>query len=444
MRPISCYGNVVGPARSHWVIAVLVAAAPARANPVEIFGLTSRRAGQANVGVAAADDASALYYDPAGLVASKGGELVLGTLAAYSHLGINDSTAKLSDKYGFQIALRAPLPLGGPLADRFSVGFALHLLPRNVGRIIAPAPDQPFYPYYGDRLSRVVVLPGAAVRLGGGLSLGAAVNVLASLNGSIYAAEGSTRALDARVDERVPTVARVIAGMQWQASPTLRFGLVYRQRFEIPFSTSARTIVAGEPIDLDLRAVGAFTPHQVAAGVHWTTDAFATALDIGWQKWSGYPGPYVQVDSRLPLIGSVPGQAPHVPYKDTFSVRAGLESITDEGLVYRGGYGFESSAVPSNQTGVTNLLDGPKHTIAFGGGYVWKRLRIDAHVQFTLVSTRTLQKTAYDGMQPYDPYTSIRDENTMASGTQSTNPGYPSIKSGGELISGGLTLTVPL
>jgi long-chain fatty acid transport protein len=434
----------VGLLRWHWALAVLVAAAPAQANPIEVFGFTSRRAGQANVGVAAADDASALYYDPAGLVASRGGELIVGTLGAYSHLAINDSIAKLSDKYGFQLAVRAPLPLGGALADRFTVGLALHLLPRNVARIISPAPDQAFYPYYGDRLSRVVVLPGAAVRLGGGLSLGAAVNVLANLNGSLYATEGATRAIDARVDERVQTIARVIAGVQWQLSPALRLGAVYRQRFEIPFSTTARTVLAGEPIDLDLRASGLFTPHQVAAGVHWTTDAFATSLDIGWAKWSGYPGPYVHVDSRLPLIGPVPGQAPHVPFKDTFSVRAGLESITDEGLVYRGGYGFESSAVPKTQTGVTNLLDGSKHTVAFGGGYVWKRLRVDAHVQFTLVSTRTLEKTAYDGTLPYDPYTSIRDENPMAGGTQTTNPGYPSIKSGGEVISAGITMSVPL
>jgi long-chain fatty acid transport protein len=434
----------VGLLRWHWALAVLVAAAPARANPIEVFGLTSQRAGQANVGVAAADDASALYYDPAGLVASRGGELVIGTLGAYSHLAINDSIAKLSDAYGFQLAVRAPLPLGGALADRFTVGVALHLLPRNVARIIAPAPDQAFYPYYGDRLSRIVVLPGAAARLGGGLSIGAAVNVLASLNGTIYAAEGATRGLDARVDQRVPTVARAIAGMQWQVSPALRFGVVYRQRFDIPFSTTARTIVAGEPIDLDLRASGLFTPHQVAAGVHWATSDFAAALDIGWANWSGYPGPYVQVDSRLPLIGPVAGQTPRVPFNDTFNVRAGLESLTDEGLVYRGGYGFESSPVPKQQTGVTNLLDGTKHTVAFGGGYVWKRLRVDAHLQLTLVSTRTLQKTAYDGMLPYDPYTSIRDENPMASGTQSTNPGYPSLKSGGEVISAGLTLEVPL
>ena len=441
---ISCYANVVGLLRWHWALAVLVAAAPAHGNPVEVFGLTSRRAGQASTGVAAADDASALYYDPAGLVASRGGELIVGTLGAYSNLQINTVRVGLSDPYGFQLAVRAPLPLGGALADRLAVGVALHLLPRNLARIIAPAPDRAFYPYYGDRLSRIVVLPGAAVRLGHGLSIGGAVNVLASLTGSIYAAEGATRAIDARVDERVPTVARAIAGVQWQLSPSLRIGAVYRQRFEIPFATSAQTIVAGEPIDLDLRASGQFTPHQVVAGVSWTSEAVAAALDIGWHKWSSYSGPYVRVDSRLPLVGPVPGQTPRVPFEDAISVRAGLESVTTEGVVYRGGYGFESSPVPRNQTGVTNLLDGTKHTIGFGGGYVWKRLRVDAHVQITLVSTRTSTKTVFDGTGAYDPYTSLRDEDTDLAGTQIGNPGYPTIKSGGEVVSAGLTLAVPL
>ena len=423
---------------------MLVAAAPAHANPIEVFGLTSQRAGQANTGVASADDASALYYDPAGLVASPGGELVVGTLGAYSHLGINGVSATLSDPYGFQLAVRAPLPLGGALADRFAVGVGLHLLPKHVARIIAPAPDEPFYPYYGDRLSRVVVLPGAAVRLGNGLSIGGAVNVLAGLSGSIYATEGATRAIDARVDERVPTVARAIAGVHWQLSESLRLGAVYRQRFEIPFETTAQTMVAGEPIDLDLRASGQFTPHQVALGIGWTAESLGAALDIGWAKWSDYPGPFVRVDSRLPLVGPVPGQTPRVPFENAISVRAGIESLTDHGPVYRGGYGFESSPVPKNQSGVTNLLDGTKHTVAFGGGYVWKALRVDAHVQVQLVTTRRSAKTVYDGTGTYDPYTSLRDEDADTAGTQISNPGYPSIKSGGEVFSAGVTVEVPL
>jgi hypothetical protein len=118
-----------------------------------------------------------------------------------------------------------------------------------------------------------------------------------------------------------------------------------------------------------------------------------------------------------------------------------VESTSTDGAIFRGGYGFESSAVPRTQTGVTNLLDGNKHTVAGGAGYIWPRaaagnaVRVDAHVQIQVVGTRTLEKTVWDGTGEYDPYTSIVDE---------SNPGYPSLKSGGEVISGGLTLGIDL
>jgi hypothetical protein len=424
------------------VLAILAMTGLARANPLEVFGLTSRRAGQANTGVGAADDVSALYYDPAGLVASRGGELVVGTLAAYSHLGINRLPVRLADPIGFQLAVRAPLPLGGALADRFAVGAALHLLPRDLARISAPAPDEPFYPYYGDRLSRVVALPGAAARLGGGVAVGAAVNMLTGLGVVSYPAEGGTRAPDPRAGERIPTTARVIAGVQWQVDSSLRLGAVYRQRFEARYAAASSTIVDGEPVEVDLRASSHFTPHQVAVGLGWTTEAFAAALDIGWAKWSGYAGPYMRARPRQPLDPAY--RTPVVPFDDSITVRAGLESLTDAGLVYRGGYGYESSPVPKDQHGVTNLLDGTKHTVAFGGGYVWKKLRLDAHVQIQLVSTRSSSKTVYDGMGTYDPYTSLPDEDTSLPGTQISNQGFPSLKSGGEVFSAGLTLEVPL
>ncbi len=369
---------------SGWLVAVVaVASTRAQANPFEVLGLTSRHAAQANAGVASADDAAALYYDPAGLVASPGKDLSLGTIGAYSKL----DDADLHDRLGVQLAMRAPLPLAGPLRDRIVVGIALHMLPHEVARIISPSPDQPFYPYFSGRLSRIVVLPGAAVRLTDRIAIGGAIDVLAGLTGTIDAGEGATRAVDARVDERVGTIARAILGGTVQATDALRLGLVYREKFELPFHTAATTLVAGEPIDLDVSASGLFTPHELVAGVGYARPSFVASLDLGWQMWSGYPGPYVKVDSQLPLVGAVPGQAPAVAFTDTYAIRAGIETRrNDDGLVLRGGYAFETSGVPdlAAQMG-TKLLDGPHHTIAAGAGWQLGRFRFDAHVQAQLV-----------------------------------------------------------
>jgi len=425
----------------HVLTAIALASSPAAANPVEVFGLTSRHAAQANAGVASVDDAAALYYDPAGLVADPKLEFEVGSVVAVSHLQIQDHFASLTDPVGFQIAMRAPLPLAGALANRIVVGIALHLLPTEVVEVVAPPPDRPFYPYYGDRLSRIVVLPGAAVRLDHGVSLGFAVNVLAGLGGTISASEGATRAIDSRVDERVPTIARIIAGAQYELAPQWKLGAVYRQRFEIPFSTSAVTNVAGEPIDIDLSASGAFTPDTVVAGGAWSDANLTASLDLGWASWSAYPGPFVRVNSELPLVGPVPGQTPVVPFKDTFAIRGGVE-LTRGTWVFRGGYGFETSAIPKSQPGVTNLLDGPHHTIGVGAGWLHGTMRIDAHVQLQIVGGRTITKTIYDGTGTYDPFTSVRDEDTATPGTQTSNPGFPTLQSGGEVLSAGVTFEV--
>lgn len=393
----------VSVSRAALVLAVCLAS-PVAANPLEVFGLTSRRAGQANTGIASAEDASALYYDPAGLVAAKHAQLSFGLLGAYSHLAIGTAHPSFPHPYSTQLAI------SGPVHARFAVGVALHLSPR-FARLVAPEVDDAVYPYYADRTARIVALPGIAALLGGGVSAGASLDVL----------PGVTLADDARA----PAVSRALLGLRWVSSPSLRLGAVYRQRFHIPYRVGERT------------AYGQYTPHELGAGAAITTDVLVVSLDLGWAHWARYRGPFAD-------------GAPQVPFKDTFAVRLGLESTSDDGAVFRGGYGFESSAVPAEQTGVTNLLDGSKHTATLGAGYLWphaaggKALRVDAHLQVQVVANRRLEKTVWDGTGEYDPLTSIVDEDPSTDGVQTENPGYPTLKSGGEVISAGLTLAVDL
>ncbi|MEO8705298.1 MAG: hypothetical protein ABI867_34970 [Kofleriaceae bacterium] len=407
----------------------------ATANPFEVLGLTSRQAGQANTGVASADDAAALYYNPAGLVTRPGREVTAGMIGAYSVLRHGGS---LADPAGAQLAVRTPLALRGPLRDRIVVGVALLLLPGDVAHVIAPAPDEPFYPYYGDRMSRIVVMPGAAMRFGR-LAVGAALDILAGLGGTISATEGSTRAIDTRGDERIPTIARAILGATWQPSPALRLGAVFRQRFEVPIATSVETMVAGEPIDLDVRTRGQFAPHQLAAGIAYTRGAHVISGEVRYARWRDYRGPFVVVASTLPLVGDVPALSPAVPFEDTYGARAGIESRFGRWIA-RAGYGFETSPVPAAQTGVTNLLDGPRHTFALGAGRQFGRLRIDAHLMMQLVQSRSIVKE----LGGDDPFTSLRDEDPDTDGLQITNPGFPGIDSGGRVMAGGVTVEMAL
>lgn len=427
----------------------------ARANPVEVFGFGSEHAAEAGVGVASAEDFTAVYYNPAGLGAGTTKSAGFGFLGAVSNLKIDDRRQAFSDPVGMLVGVTAPAPLGGALAGRIRVGAGMYLLPGKIAQVIARSPDEPFYPWYDNRLQRIVILPGVGVKILDGLWVGLAANFLAALEGGILAGEGSTRALEARVDEKVPAVARIIAGVAYDVTPQLRLGAVYRQRFEVPFATKAQTEVAGEPIDLDLEANGQFTPNQIGVGARLGGATGQISLDVTWSNWSEYPGPFVVVNSALPLVGPLAGELPDVPYHDTIAARLGGEVHAGDRLILRGGYGFESSPIPATQTGVTNLLDGPKHTVGLGVGVTWarkggKHARLDLHVQSQLVQARKISKVIFDGDGEYDPFTTLRDEvvddagDPDTLGAQISNPGYPGISSGGTVFSGGLTLAVEL
>jgi len=431
----------------------------ASASPAEVFGFGSANAGRAGAVSATVDDFASGYYNPAGLAfGGPGKQVTIGALGAYSHLTIEDRHEPLSEPLGIIVGLRAPAPLGGPLKNRLFVGLGLYLLPGTVVQIKARLPDEPFYPYYDNRTQRIVVLPTVAARITEDLSVGVAVNFLATLQGRVTASEGATRALEARVDEEIPSIARLNAGVRWRP-PGIRgvdLALTFRQSFSIPFATVAETMVAGEPINLDIAADGVYTPTQVVAGGAYSTKRASIGLDLVWANWSAYPGPYVQVKSELPLVGPLAGELPDVPYKDTFGARVGGQvAVGPSGdVILRGGYAFESSAVPAVQRGVTNLLDGHKNTVALGLGLRVPQLigdhdvRFDLHGSAQLVAHRTLHKTIYDGTGDYDPFTSLRDEVTddpsdpATRGAQISNPGYPNLRSGGEVYSAGLTMEV--
>lgn len=441
--------------RGALVIAAAAVSVPtiAAANPVEIFGFGSKHAAHAGAGVATVDDLAAPWMNPAGLAGARK-TVATGGLAAVSNLRINDRRTPLGEPAGGLFGVTLPAPLGGPLAGRIGLGVGMYVLPDAIARIAARFPDEPFYPYYQGRSERLVIVPGLGVRISDRIAVGVAANFLAGLGGGIEAGEGATRALEARVDERVPSVARLIVGATWQVRPALRLGLVARQRFEVPFQTTAETEVAGEPIDLDLSASGQFSPHQLALGGSWLPPGGALHLDLGYARWSTYPGPFVAVKSALPLVGPLAAELPRVPWRDTFAVRLGGDVALDQRVTLRGGYGFETSPVPAAQPGTTNLLDGPKHTIGAGVGFRWRQDRrpiaVELHVQAQLVGARTLRKTILATDAPGGAFDGLRDEviddpaQPATQGAQISNPGYPTLDSGGQVFSGGVTVEVGL
>ena len=367
--------------RAVCVLASLSAlAGPAVASPLDIVGLGSRRAGQVNAGLAAVDDATALYYNPAGLVGQPAcrreedpppdsdespepvcaerdrGDLVLGVALGYSHLGISGTRAPFNDAGGAQLAGRARI------GDRLALAFAFHGPSQGGQHAVVRDPAAPLYPYYRDRLSRPVLLVGTAVDL-------------------------TNKALGAAVDLGGGTAhPKAIIGGTVRLSPALQIGALWRQRFAIVDETTGARVH--------------YTPHTFLAGIAYTNDAIRASVDAGFAHWSAYEGPFATASSV------------RVRYRSTGQFRFGIESNKDQGIAFRFGYGLESAAIPEAQPD-SNLLDGFKQSVAGGASYAHGRLRVDAHVAVQILSTRSKPQA----------------DDTI-------------LKSGGEIFTSGLSLAV--
>jgi long-chain fatty acid transport protein len=443
-------------------VAAACAAAHAHASTPDVFGLGSRSTALAGAVTAQADDFSACYYNPAGLaLAGDEYELSIGISAYDSSLSIQGQGVSITDPIGIDVGLRAPLPLGGPLAGRLFFGAALHSLPGQILRVLAHRPGDAFFPYYDNRTQRLVVLPALAARILPQLVVGIGFDFLAGLDGKVEAQTGATRTIEPRLDQHVESTVRLHAGLRWQARPSLALGLAFRQGFAVPFRIDTSNQIAGQSIDINIDAQGLFTPDELWAGAALRlSEALRVSLDVGWLRWSDWRGPYVAVTSQLPIAGTLDVPPPDLRYQDIVTVRAGLEwqvaGVTAAQVVLRAGAGYEPSPVP-DQPGVTNLVDGDKLILAGGAGVVLSRLlplpvRIDAHLMAHRVSDRTYVKRVFpigDTSCPLaNPVCGLHDEvrdnpSTPASlGTQISNVGYPSLSGGGTVWQAGLTVTV--
>jgi long-chain fatty acid transport protein len=410
---------------------------------------------------ASATDFSAAFYNPAGLARSETVELGVGRLGFGSGLTIRGRPSPIADPTAVLVGARLPIPLGGVLERRLYLGLALSVPPTSAGRILARDPDEPFFPLYDNRTQRLVIVPALGVRLTDRLSLGIGVNYLAGLAGAVQGTTGASRAIEPRVDEGLPATAAVHAGVRWDPRPWLSVGAAFRQRFSVPFTDAADVIVAGQPISVSVKSSGLYTPDELALGATVRPrPGTSVGLDVTWQRWSAWQGPYVHVTSTLPLAGDLVGELPKVPFSDIVTVHLGVEHLAYRGraaeLRLRGGYGYDPSPIPATQAGVTNLMDGPKHILGLGAGLRltprWLPLPVtlDAHVGLHVVESRTYTKHVFAAGETQDPFRGLRDEvkdaasDPASRGVQISNPGYPSISGGGTVWSASVMLGVEL
>jgi long-chain fatty acid transport protein len=404
--------------------------APARANPADIFGLGARGSAMGGAQVAAADDSTAAYYNPALLVRSDDIHIEVGYQLGIPRVGANGEVFNIDRSEGLALGLSVPGRFAG---QRLAIGAALFLPDQQVTRTRTLPSERPRFLAYDNRPQRLFLAATAAFEIIPGLSIGGGVAYMASTNGVVELRglvgfpDPTVSDLDLSIDVDVQTIRYPHAGIAWQALPWLELGASYRGSFRLVIDQSVNVrgdigVPGLDPVvedgHLNLRSVSQdlFQPLQITAGfAAQVTPRWLLAFDVAYHRWSDFTNPTAKIDIELDikdfndLIKIPPQNALPIPnMHDIIVPRLGVEWRGRPGKrtwSARGGYVFEPHVSPEQQ-GESNFIDNDKHTLSIGGGVEWpglggvllKPISLDAFLSVTLLAPRDHHK-----LSPIDP-----------------------------------------
>jgi len=427
----------------------------ARASVVDLYGWGSRATALGGAFTALADDFSAVYYNPAGLMHQrtlerdfpnrKGIKFDFGFVYGEPRFYVRDKGGSSQTRDYGSIAGSClgitfdPVDFHGTFKRKvFAFGLGLYLPVDHLLYYGRYWPEEREYPFFYDYAMRFVLMPGIAIAVLPNLSVGAGLQILGRLHtdtvGNVDVDLAKLLSAQSLLQHRVRldqdevhlgefedltlNLAPVV-GIQFRPSARWRFGVVYRgENYVNDFGLTNPVInlagILSFPQGYQFKFVRFFTPHQVFLGTAVSPVREVTvSLDAGWLDWSGFM--------------DIEAQRPDPPFHDTWMPRVGVEFRAREWLCLRGGYFFCASPVPE-QKGRSNFLDNDRHVFSLGAEWVvldppgfWdKPLLISLHLQVQHAVTREYRKT-----DPADPY-------------------YPGYSFGGQILMGGIQISVPL
>jgi long-chain fatty acid transport protein len=358
----------------------------AQASPLEMFGFGGRSPALAATGVAYADDYECLYLNPAGLADVKRKRLTAGTLVgSFSLDGVD---REVDPAVGVEVGAAFPLPLGGALADRIGLGFAIYVPTTVLNRARAPRPGAPFFALLENRSEVVGIQVGLGARISERWSAGAGFLALGGLLGGIDVAPDAAGRFATTSEQQLIAAFAPIFGARFRASDALTLGSTLRFSAKSTYDILI-TADLGEAIPVTippLRIAGTaqYDPMALAVEAAFRAEPFLVTAQVIWQRWGQFPVPTMNVVENMPPMDPA-------EFHDTVTPRLGLEWRSQHfdatELILRGGYAFVLSPAPEI-TGSQALLDNHRNVLAAGVGVVSPPIHIDVWGQAHLLVGR--------------------------------------------------------
>ncbi|MCX7819153.1 MAG: outer membrane protein transport protein [Kiritimatiellae bacterium] len=365
---------------------------------------------RANAYAAHAEGPVAVSYNPANLAASHdwSAEIALGWARSKNRLeSVLGFSAETDDEW---IAL-PNLYAGGPIADRWALGFGLTT---PYGQSVdwgAIGPVARISPYRAEMAfvqfdSAVGWRVLDTVDLGVGLALaGSSLEFRQVVPWDVVLRRPGLRPGEARVETSGGGVGAQ-AGATWVFLPGHRLAVGARTPMTVEYDGDLKLRYAPDLPALrnsDFETEITF-PARVVLGYGVEIGASVRLeADVEWVGWSSVDELPLEAGPNQALIGANPLR---YDWSDTWTFNSGAEWEFAEGWCLRAGYSYVPTPVPDHTLSPT-LPDEDRHVVAVGVGARWGRHELGAGWAWSVVQERHVagnQNPAYDGVYEIEPH----------------------------------------
>ena len=373
-------------------LAVASAMALGFANPDQ----GARATGQGEAFVAQADDASAIYYNPAGLTQIKGTELMMGAYVSSRDIRYDSvvpgGDTTLSDPF-YTAHAYAVTDFG---LERWRFGFGMNV---PFGNAVDWGKKTIFS--QGITSSSLKVMnyqPTVAFKVCDQLSLGVGLNIYDGtttlgkvvayspyLPNGQFRFEGSGQAVGCTV------------GILWKPLEKHTFGLTYRSPFAIDFEGGA--YASNDPTGGGFGKAASHAeiqfPQSLTVGYAFRpVPQLKLEFDAEWTDWDSLNN--VQLHSKNPTFENDPSSTIPFNWMSSWYYEFGVQYDLTTNWAVRAGYIFSENSVP-NKTFSPVLPDGDRHVLSAGVSYAMKHFSVDVAYQYSLTEDRKVNNAIAPG-----------------------------------------------
>jgi long-chain fatty acid transport protein len=347
--------------------------------------------------VAQAEDASAVYYNPANLAGQERSSAVVAASFARTETEYRAGPASATSESEWQVLPSVfacfPLAKAGSTAGlgiSTPFGQSSEWPEQSVFRYSAP---------YFAEMQLVNVNPAVAWPLSEKLRVGAGLDLYVS---SLEFRQFYPWAMASGAAGLPDGVARFEAdgtglganlGLSWDVAPSHRLALAYRSAVKVDYEGDFRLSGMPPPAQAaGFRPSSDFSteiefPNLVAAawGVR-VSDRVRVEADVEWVNWSSYEELELDVGRNAALL---PADAIRADWEDTWTFAIGADWAFRPGWTARAGYAYLESPVP-DETFSPSLPDANRHVVSLGLGYARGDHRVDLAVAFSAYEDREI------------------------------------------------------